>query len=89
MRNSAAEKAASRCADAVTTSTMLSPGCSVPTRCTMRLACRGQRLPASVAFDHPTPQGLTDYLESELLGTEQPPEAPAPVAPSRSVSDSS
>ena len=34
----------------VTTSTMLSPGLSVPTRCTIRLACNGQREWASASM---------------------------------------
>ncbi|MFC4035303.1 SDR family NAD(P)-dependent oxidoreductase, partial [Streptomyces polygonati] len=42
-------------------------------------ALTGLALPAGLAFDHPTARDLTDHLESELLGTEQPPEASAPV----------
>ncbi|MEE4592906.1 SDR family NAD(P)-dependent oxidoreductase [Streptomyces sp. DSM 41524] len=44
-------------------------------------AATGERLPATVVFDYPTPVALADYLHTELLGLREgdTPSAPAPV----------
>ncbi|MGW2161405.1 SDR family NAD(P)-dependent oxidoreductase [Nonomuraea sp. NPDC001699] len=41
----------------------------------------GLRLPATLAFDYPTPVQLADFLLAELLGEQAGPVAPAVVAP--------
>ncbi|WP_326695902.1 SDR family NAD(P)-dependent oxidoreductase [Streptomyces sp. NBC_01754] len=44
----------------------------------------GLRLPTTIAFDHPSPNALAEFLAGELLGTPAPagtPTAPAPAGP--------
>ncbi|MFF8975196.1 SDR family NAD(P)-dependent oxidoreductase, partial [Streptomyces sp. NPDC014995] len=48
-------------------------------------AATGVRLPATLAFDHPTPRRLADHLLAEAVGGTAP--APVPVAPRAELDD--
>ncbi|MFI1336384.1 type I polyketide synthase, partial [Streptomyces sp. NPDC020845] len=51
-------------------------------------ALAGLRLPTSLIFDHPTPNKLAQYLQTELAGEESGPASAAPFSPAAKADDS-